>query len=207
MRACHNNLICISQLWTEQGRRRWLEDQLDQKRDFDHFWSSGNLCQGGEQWRTVLFSINPSVKHEASKSYLWMYLLSYSSDLYSKNILLWWDYQHLVLLHLPATPTRDHGDSCSSESKQCVGKMSTPIKETWSLVNKSNSPDRGAVGDNFGDGRCDLAPVRDSRLDVGLNRNRNNKRQPRNQRHRSNKSKQTDPRCLHTEGQGVDMPL
>ena len=105
------------------------------------------------------------------------------------------------------TPTRDHGDSCSSESKQCVGNMSTPIKETWSLVNKSNSPDRGAVGDNFGDGRCDLAPVRDSRLDVGLNRNRNNKRQPRNQRHRSNKSKQTDPRCLHTEGQGVDMPL
>ena len=29
------------------------------------------------------------------------------------------------------TPTRDRGDSCSSESKQCVGNMSTPIKENW----------------------------------------------------------------------------
>ena len=36
---------------------------------------------------------------------------------------------------------------------------------------KSNSPYRRTVGDNFGDGRCcDLAPVHDSRLDVGHNR-------------------------------------
>ena len=38
------------------------------------------------------------------------------------------------------------------------------------IINKSDSPDRGAGGDNFGDGRCDLAPVHDSRLDVGHNR-------------------------------------
>ena len=83
------------------------------------------------------------------------------------------------------------------------------------IINKSDSPDRGARGDNFGDGRCDLAPVQNSRLDVGQSRTdqpiskqtRNNKRQQRNQRQWSNKSKQTDPRCLHTEGQGVDMPL
>ena len=35
---------------------------------------------------------------------------------------------------------------------------------------KSNSPYRRTGGDNFGDGRCDLAPVQDSRLDVGHNR-------------------------------------
>ena len=71
------------------------------------------------------------------------------------------------------------------------------------IINKSDSPDRGAGSDDFGRGRWDLTPVQDSIS----KQTRKNKRQQRNQRQWSNKSKQTDPRCLHTEGQGVDMPL